>query len=153
MLCEMKKSGVNTAVDTCGNVPREAIEKVLPYTDAFLYDLKHIDGEKHRAGTGCGNKTILDNLLFLNEKGARTEIRYPLIPGFNAKEEEIKAAAQFLKPLKNIIAVRVLPYHNLAGSKYAALGLENTLPPVLPSAAETEKARGIFRKICNVEVK
>ena len=153
VLCEMKKSGVNTAVDTCGNVPREAIEKVLPYTDAFLYDLKHIDGEKHRAGTGCGNKTILDNLLFLNEKGARTEIRYPLIPGFNAKEEEIKAAAQFLKPLKNIIAVRVLPYHNLAGSKYAALGLENTLPPVLPSAAETEKARGIFRKICNVEVK
>jgi len=153
VLCEMKKSGVNTAVDTCGNVPREAIEKVLPYTDAFLYDLKHIDGEKHRAGTGCGNKTILDNLLFLNEKGARTEIRYPLIPGFNAKEEEIKAAAQFLKPLKNIIAVRVLPYHNLAGSKYAALGLENTLPPVLPSAAETEKAREIFRKICNVEVK
>lgn len=76
-----------------------------------------------------------------------------MIPGFNAKEEEIKAAAEFLKPLKNIIAVRVLPYHNLAGSKYAALGLENTLPPVLPSAADTEKARGIFRKICNVDVK
>ena len=76
-----------------------------------------------------------------------------MIPGFNAEEEEIKAAAQFLKPLKNIIAVRVLPYHNFAGSKYAALGLENTLPPMLPSAAETEKARGIFRKICNVEVK
>lgn len=153
VLKEMKKNGVNTAVDTCGNVPQEAIERVLPYTDEFLYDIKQINCEKHRLGTGCGNEQILKNLLFLSEKGARTEIRYPLIPGFNGGESDIKAAASFLKPLKNIAAIRVLPYHNLAGSKYAALGLKNTLPPALPKNEEVERAREIFREICKIDVK
>lgn len=153
VLAEMKKNGVNTAVDTCGNVPREAIERVLPYTDEFLYDVKQIDDGKHRAGTGCGNAQILENLRFLSVKGARTEIRYPLIPNFNDGESDIKEAAEFLKPMKNIAAIRVLPYHNLAGSKYAALGLENTLPAALPSGEDAEKARRIFRKVCKIDVK
>ena len=153
VLEEMKKNGVNTAVDTCGNVPEEAIERVLPYTDEFLYDIKQINSEKHRLGTGCGNEQILQNLLFLSEKGARTEIRYPLIPGFNDGESDIKAAAEFLKPLQNIAAIRVLPYHNLAGSKYAALGLENTFFAVPPGGEEIERARGIFRDVCKIDVK
>lgn len=42
----------------------------------------------------------------------------------------------FLKPLKNVKKVRVLPYHNYAGSKYKALGIENKLPKRLPTEQE-----------------
>ena len=53
-----KAKGVHTAVETAGHVPRKAL-KVLPYTDLFLYDLKHMDPEVHRQWIGQDNRLIL----------------------------------------------------------------------------------------------
>jgi pyruvate-formate lyase-activating enzyme len=47
--------------------------------------------------------------------------------------------------LDHITKVRVLPYHNFAGSKYDSLGLENTLPETLPTKEEAANAREILR--------
>ena len=52
---------------------------------------------------------------------------------------------KFLSNLKNITGVRVLPYHNYAASKYAALGIEDTLPKTLPSDEEISKAKDILK--------
>jgi pyruvate formate lyase activating enzyme len=68
LLKRLKAENINTAVDTCGAVDRAALEKVLPYTDVFLYDLKHMDEQIHIAGTGQSNRRILENLLFLNQQ-------------------------------------------------------------------------------------
>ncbi len=62
LLEECKKEGLHTVVDTAGNVPWEAFEKVLPFTDLFLYDLKAADEEFHRQVTGAGNARILDKV-------------------------------------------------------------------------------------------
>ena len=35
-----KEQGIHTAVDTSGFVPWQTIERILPYTDLFLYDIK-----------------------------------------------------------------------------------------------------------------
>lgn len=126
LLCALKEQGIHTAVDTCGLVPRESIEKVLPYTDIFLYDVKAIDGEVHKKCTGVDNALILENLRYLDSVGAKIEIRIPVVPRFN--DGELKKIYDFLAPMKNITAVKELKYHNLAGSKYDALGMENTLP-------------------------
>ena len=40
LLKMLKEAGVSTAVDTSGFCKREDLEKVLPYTDLILYDLK-----------------------------------------------------------------------------------------------------------------
>ena len=142
LLKEIKKQGVNTAVDTCGFVPRESIDKVLPYTDVFLYDIKAIDEEVHIRCTGQSNKIILENLKYIDSLGKSIEIRIPYVPNFNT--DQIEKIADFLRPLKNIKAVRVLPYHNFAGSKYTALGMENNLPETLPTDEEIKRAQRRF---------
>ena len=142
LLKEIKKQGVNTAVDTCGFVPRESIDKVLPYTDVFLYDIKAIDEDVHIRCTGQSNKIILENLKYIDSLGKSIEIRIPYVPNFNT--DQIEKIADFLRPLKNIKAVRVLPYHNFAGSKYTALGMENNLPETLPTDEEIKRAQRRF---------
>lgn len=142
LLKELKSNGINTAVDTCGFVSQEAINKVLPYTDVFLYDLKAYDEDVHIKCTGYSNKTILENLQYIDKCGKNIEIRIPFVPGFN--DNQIDKIASFISKLKNIIKVRVLPYHNYAGSKYKSLNMKNTLPHLLPDESEIKKATDIL---------
>lgn len=132
----LKNNGIHCAVDTCGHVPWSSFEKILPVADMFLYDLKHANSTKHRDGTGCGNELILANLRRLSTAGKLIEIRMPLIPGYNMDEAAIRAAAELLAPLENIVAVRLLAYHAMARSKFTAIGVEDTMPHVEPPAAD-----------------
>ena len=124
----LKKEGIHTAVDTCGAVPREAFERVLPYTDLFLYDLKAMDEDVHIRYTGKSNRLILENLRFLDSMDADVEIRIPNVTGCN--DDQIEKIRNFLATLKNTYPVTVLPYNRYAASKYAALGRKNTMPAV-----------------------
>ncbi len=127
LLRALKAEQISTAVDTCGQVGWEAFAKVLPVTDLFLYDIKHIDSARHRALTGQGNELILDNLRRLSEAGARIEIRLPLVPGCNDDPATLAGIGRLLGGLR-IEKMRVLPYHALARSKYQALGMPDTMP-------------------------
>ena len=144
LLKRLKAEGIHTAVDTCGFVSKEAFDKVMPYTDIFLYDLKAFDENVHIKCTGQSNKVILKNLKYLDDCGKKSEIRIPYVPNFN--NDQIEKIAKFLKGLKNTTKVRVLPYHNYAGSKYAALNIKNTLPEILPTNNEIIAAEAYFNK-------
>ena len=150
LLKKLKAISIHTAVDTCGFVPKKAIDKVMPYTDVFLYDIKAIDDDVHIKCTGCSNKLILDNLKYIDECGKDIEIRIPYVPQFN--DNQIEKIAEFLNSLKHIIKVRILPYHNYAGSKYASLDMENTLPESLPSENEIQKAKDLFRELSPINL-
>lgn len=150
LLKHLKQNGVNTAVDTCGYVTKEALDKVIPYTDVFLYDLKAYDEDVHLRCTARSNKIILENLIYLDSLGKSIEIRIPFVPDCN--DSQIEKIAHFLAPMKSISKIRVLPYHNYADSKYRALNIENTLPNRLPTDVETEIARDVIRKATNCPV-
>lgn len=145
LLKSLKEHGIHTAVDTCGFVPREALDQILPYTDVFLYDLKAYREDVHLRCTERPNKQILENLRYLDEQEKKIEIRIPFVPDYN--DGEIEAIAEFLRDFKNIVRIRVLPYHNYAGSKYRALGMEHTLSERLPTNEELESAKEILRRI------
>ncbi len=146
LLKKCKENGINTAVDTCGFVSRQAIDLVLPYTDVFLYDLKAFDKDIHIKCTGQSNKIILENLKYIDNKGVKIEIRIPYIPTVN--DSEMEKISLFIKSLKNVIRVRVLPYHDLAESKYKALNIKNTMLQIsLPEKAETEKLEQKYFRI------
>ena len=126
ILRQMRNEGIHTAVDTCGCVPRSSFDRVLPFTDLFLYDIKHLDSARHKEGTGVGNELILDNLKYLSARGAAIEIRMPVVPGFNdGIVEDVKA---FALALPGVTRVRELPCHNLAGSKFLAIGSDHRTP-------------------------
>jgi len=144
LLKRLKAEGIHTAVDTSGFVTKKAIDTVFPFTDIFLYDIKAFDSDIHKKATGCPNETILENLRYINAIGGKAEVRIPYVPDYNGSE--IESIAAFLSELECITKVRVLPYHNYAASKYSALGMENTLPEILPTDEEIENAKQIFRK-------
>lgn len=135
--------GISVYIDTCGHVSRKIFERIIPYTDRFLYDIKAIDPEVHRKCTGHDNRIILENLRFLCEKGCKTEIRYPLVKGLN--DGECDSIARFLSGLSNIIKIKVLKYHSLSASRYEALGMENTLPKVETTAEDVACAVNILK--------
>lgn len=146
LLKRMRGQGINCAVDTCGNVPWAAFEAVLPYTDLFLYDLKCADPAKHERFTGCRNDLLLENLKRLDETGKPIEIRMIMVPEHNMGEGDLRAAGEILHGLKNVSAVRLLAYHQLARSKFAAVGHPDTMPDVPPPDAEAlEKCARVLR--------
>lgn len=140
----LKQHDINIAIDTCGYVNRSEIEKIMPYADTFLFDIKAIDSDVHKRCTGKDNKIILENLLYIDGCGKNIQIRYPYVPDFNDGEAE--KISEFVKKLKNVTKVEVLPYHNYAKSKYTSLGMENTLPEKLSDKSEIQKVQSLFEK-------
>jgi len=141
-----KARGLSTAVETAGNVPWESLRLILPYTDLFLYDLKLIDPKAHARWTGTDNARILENLERLCRAGARVCIRIPAIPGVNLTEENMRAAAEFIKGLCAYEQVELIPFHTMAAGKYESLGLLYAVREFrVPESGELE---GWLRYLC-----
>ena len=122
LLIACRNRGIHTAVDTAGDVPFTSFERILPYTDLFLYDLKCLDTDKHRRYTGVGNRRILDNLRRLLRMGAPLWVRIPVIPSVNDTEEEMLGIKKLLDSFGGVERVELLPYHAMGEHKYAAVG-------------------------------
>ena len=118
-----KQEGLHTAIDTSGYAPWEVLERTASYCDLYLYDIKCIDPIKHKQFTGVDNKVILDNLTKLCKKDIPIWVRVPVVPTFNADLTEMSAIADFLKGLKSIERITLMPYHSLGKNKYSAVGL------------------------------
>jgi len=118
----LKKENIHTAVDTCGAVSFESIQRIAPYTDLFLYDIKLMDDKKHISYIGISNKIILENLKKLSRIHNNINIRMPIIEGVNADTLHIQTTIDFIKKM-NIKKVNLLPYHDIAKHKYKKLDI------------------------------
>ena len=139
----LKEKGISVFVDTSGYVKRDALERIMPYTDVFLYDIKAIDGKVHKLCTGKDNRIILENLAYLSKSNCKIDIRYPLVVGYN--DGECEKIGEHLSGMRGIREVKVLQYHDLSASRYEALGLPCTLPKAVTTAADVERAVEILR--------
>lgn len=130
ILKKCKAQGINTAIETAANVDTAILERLLPYLDNVLCDIKCIDEEKHRALTGVSNKLILENAQMLKASGKNVVFRMPVIPTLN--DDEVIKASDFAgdTPLE------ILAYHETGCSKYEALGKEYTLSHITPPTVE-----------------
>ena len=132
-----KNENLNTALDTCGYAKWENYEKVLPFVDMVLYDLKAFDPNLHKTLTGKDNTLILDNLKKISQTKTKIAVRIPLIPTLN--DGEIKKIGEFLSQLENIVEVKVLPYHNYSSNKYQSLNKSYLLDEIVPPNDEEIK--------------
>jgi pyruvate formate lyase activating enzyme len=115
LLKKCRKSGIHTAVDTCGYIMNNEGYKVLEEADLLLYDLKGMDSLEHLRNTGVSNGGILNNLERLSGMNKPIIIRAPIVPGYNDSALGIKSMAEFLSKLKSVERVDLLPYHPLGG--------------------------------------
>lgn len=121
LLKALKKEGLHTAMETTGFAKPEVFQKAAEFTDLFLFDVKHWNGEKHREGTGVSNALPLENMKWAIAQRKHVLPRMPVIPGFNNSLED---AARFGEKLKEVGAdsVQLLPFHQFGERKYEMLG-------------------------------
>ena len=144
LLMLLKENGVGTALDTSLYASREALDTVLPYVDIFLIDIKAFDENLHKELTGVSNATILENLRYIDSLGKKYEIRIPFVPSENSGE--IEKIAKFINTLKNADRVKLLAYHDLSRTKYAAVGMDYVMGDArVPSKDEYEAAFEILK--------
>ena len=129
-LKKCKDNGISTALDTCGYASRKVYERLLPYVDLILLDIKEIDKKKHKDYTGVTNDLILENAIWISkyvqENNKKMWIRTPIIPKYTGTNENIKGIGEFIvNKLKNIPERwDLLSFNRLCTEKYSRLDID-----------------------------
>jgi pyruvate formate lyase activating enzyme len=141
---QCRRTKIHTCIETSGYIAESALKQVLPYTDYILYDLKHMNSDKHLQYTGQPNSAILSNAKIAAASGVEMLFRMPLIPGVNDDLQNIKETAEFLNSLGKALRIELMPYHRLGKGKYESLDREyrfsGVLPPELDNIESVKKA-------------
>lgn len=150
-VCELfkacKKEGIHTCLDSNGFIRKYTpiLDELLDNTDLVLLDIKQINDDKHILLTKVSNHRTLDFARYLAKRNQPTWIRYVVVGGYTDDEDSARKLAEFIKPMKNVEKVELLPYHELGKHKWAALGDTYQLEKVSPPSRETmEKIKSIF---------
>ncbi|MDT2524151.1 (2S)-3-sulfopropanediol dehydratase activating enzyme [Enterococcus raffinosus] len=125
LFAECKKEGIQTCFETTFYSNWQKVEILLPYTDIWISDIKHMDSKIHRKRTGVGNEVILKNLKKMSELDRELILRIPVIPDFNDDMKNIEATADFILNDLNgqIRTLQLLSFMRLGVEKYEALGI------------------------------
>ncbi len=137
-LCQQR--GIHVAMETCGAVRWEVLERLSQVVDLFLYDVKLVDPALHEEYTGASSVPILDNLRRLAEasagaEGAEIIVRVPLIPSINDEAETIGAIAQRVAEV-GVRRMTLLPFNPATAGKYSWLRREPPLEEVTRQSQE-----------------
>ena len=128
---KLKQEGIHTCIDTSGIVAiTDDIKELLKYTDLVLLDIKHIDDEKCKKLVGVSNKRELEFAQYLSDNNIKIWIRQVLVPGYTDDEEDLKKLKKFIKSLKTVENVQILPYHSMGKFKWEKLGAKYELEEV-----------------------
>ena len=149
-----KEHGLTTAMESMACAEWSVIEKILPYLDTYLMDIKHTDPEKHRRFTGKSNELMLENAKKVAASGL-TEliVRVPVVPTFNCTQPEIESIARFAASLPGVKKMHLLPYHRLGQDKYDGLGRKYERADILPPDNETmDRLAAAARRVSGLDV-
>lgn len=136
----LKQRGFHLALDTSGYARPEIFLSLAARADLILFDLKLMDEDRHKKYTGVSNDLILENLKSLGSAGKPVWVRFPLIPGVNDDEANLRAMADFLGGIKSVQQVNVLPYHRGGVEKFRRLGREDEFAVYEPPSEEKVQA-------------
>ena len=128
---KVKQEGITTCIDTSGmvNITTD-IKELLQYTDLVLLDIKHIDDEKCKQLVGASNKKEIEFAKYLSENNIKMWIRQVIVPGYTDNENDLIKLKEFLKTLKTVEKVQLLPYHDMGKFKWEKLGQKYELENV-----------------------
>ncbi len=143
-----KSLGIHTCIDTSGagytKEKSNEYDKLMSVCDLVMLDIKHIDKEEHKKLTGMDNDGIVDFAHYVAGQGVEIWIRHVVVPGITDKEEDWYKIGRFASSLPTLKAIDVLPYHDMAKSKYEKLGIEYPLkdtPPLDKAVAKEAKVK------------
>jgi pyruvate formate lyase activating enzyme len=150
-----KNEEYHTAVDTSGYSSATNFAVVIPYTDLFLFDIKHLDQSRHIAITGVSNNEIIANYLMLLKSCREMFVRLPVVPGYNDDDEHLLKLRDFLSGTKSnsLTKICLLPFHRTGASKYQKLNQEFRMEGTEQPSAERMKSLKKFFEETGIKVK
>lgn len=138
-----KKMGINTCLDTSGSCVN--YEEILKYVDLVIFDIKGLSNDDYNEMTGQDISNSLKFLDYCQSINKKMWIRQVIVPGINDNLEYIYRLKEFIKPLKNIDKVELLPYHLLGVSKYKQLGISYRLDGV--PAMDKDRCNELYKEL------
>lgn len=135
LLKELKKLGINTAIETSGQGESEKLLEMSKYLDLILFDLKIMDDKKAREVIGADLNRIKHNITTLVKKEKRVIPRVPLIPGYTMDEKNINEIINLVKGL-SLKEIHILPFHQYGSNKYEYLNKKYTMKNINPPFKE-----------------
>ena len=137
---KLKSANIHTAIDTSGMIEiTDTIKEVLSLTDLVLLDIKHINPDKCKELVGFSNEKELSFAKYLSDNNIPIWIRQVIIPGITDNDEDLIKLKEFIKSLKTVKKVELLPYHNLGEYKWEKLGFEYKLNNIRPANSDDIK--------------
>lgn len=124
IFCRCRRQGINTCLDTSGNILTSEVKKLLEFTDRVLLDIKYPSDSLYRENVGCCIDAPLNFLAYLNEKNIPTTLRQVIIPGLNDTDESTKFLNELIKNHACIDGVELLPFKKMCSVKYDKLGIK-----------------------------
>jgi len=153
LLHAAKVEGLHCCVETSGYAPWEALDRLRPLVDLWLYDFKESNPQLHGKFTGEWNTQILANLQRLCDEGSTVRLRCPMIPQFNARTDHLEGIAELARRFPKLEGIELLPYYDLWRAKLARLGLQSALPEsVKPPDRKTVQSWNAFLRQRGVRV-
>lgn len=127
LLAELGRRGHHRSVDTCGAASLEAVKRVAPGVDLWLWDVKSMDAAALREATGGDRDRVLANLAWvLGETATPVRARVPVIRGFNDTAEALRPITEWLDGQPRGVTIEPLAGHDTgrgeaAGQRSAAI--------------------------------
>lgn len=141
----LKEQGINVCIDTNGSIWNKDVEELFGLVDLVLLDVKQFNPERHRVLTERSNEQTLRTARWLEENNKPFWLRYVLVQGYSAIEEDIRALGEVLGKYKMVQRVEILPYHTLGVHKYEAMGWKYELEGVKENTPEQlDEAKALF---------
>lgn len=136
---ECHKRGINTCLDTSGSILNDDVKALLDETDTVLLDIKYTTDEDYKKYVGCGIKTPIEFLDYLNKKSIPTVLRQVVIPTVNDNEENILRLKEIRNSHKNVYKTEFLPFKKICMVKYDKLGIDFKFKDIPEPERETIK--------------
>lgn len=135
-----REEGIHTCLDTSGCILTDEVKALLAHTDRVLLDIKYESEEKYRAHVGCGIKTPLAFLAYLNERGIPTTLRQVTIPSLSDGEESVLTLRDLKQTYPCVTKIELLPFRKICQTKYDQMGLSFPLAHLPTPSVETMAA-------------
>ena len=136
----LKQDNINIVLDTAG-VGNGNYEELLKYIDLVILDIKDYREEEYKKMTGLSMDKFNEFLNIIQKLNKKIWIRQVIVPGINDNEEYILGLKKYLKTLKNIENIELLPYHTMAINKYKKLNIDYKLKDI--KDMDKEKCLGL----------
>ena len=141
-----KEKGINTCLDTSGNILNDGIKKLLSATDRVLLDIKYTANDLYRENVGCSLDNVLEFLEYLNSESIPTTVRQVIIPTVNDTVENIGKLKEIASKYPCVEKIELLPFKKICQVKYDDMKIEFPFANISePSAEAMENLKSMLR--------